>query len=186
MRVFWAVLEGRTDANWSLNGLPNAGRMDEAARIVNTAIWLSHDIRRDVVLYLTFYGPPKPPRTVKFVSSELKKTSPDERSVAAVIKKALAIESAEDWERAHWGVYVRDVGAELAEEIDLPIVVLDERGEQARELPEDACYVIGGPHGFPADFRVPSDARRISIGDKIYTASFTVAAVNFLLDGGCR
>lgn len=186
MRVFWAIMEGRTDGEWSLNGLPNAGRMDEAARIVNAAFWLSHDIRRDVVTYITFYGPPRPPRTVKFVGAEMLRLSPDERNIGAVIRKALRVTKADEWVQAHPGVYVRDVGVELQEEIPLPKVLLDEQGRKEK-IGEDTCFIVGGPYGIPevARKKIRPD-RVVRIGDRVYTASHTICAVNFVLDGGCH
>ena len=187
MRVFWAIMEGRTDANWSLNGLPNAGRMDEAARIVNTAFWLSHDIRRDVVLYITFTGPSDPPKTVKFIGEELRKTSPDERSVAAIIRKALGENVGKEWKRVHYGVYVSKKGVEdVLEEVSAPVVVLDENGGKG-EIKEDVVYVVGGPYGIPeAEKEKLEKFPKLRIGSRIYTASQTVCAINLILDGVCR
>ncbi|HIQ10162.1 MAG TPA: tRNA (pseudouridine(54)-N(1))-methyltransferase TrmY [Euryarchaeota archaeon] len=184
-RVFWAIMEGRTDGDWSLNGLPNAGRMDEAARIVNAALWLSHDVRRDVTVYITFYGPPDPPRTVKFVGSEMRRVYPDERSIGSVIRKALRTGRTGGWTEAHPGVYVRDVGVELQEEIPLPKILLDEEGKRER-IRENACFIVGGPYGVPAAAReLLKPDRVVRIGNKTYTASHTICAVNFILDGGC-
>lgn len=186
MRIFWAIMDGRTDGDWSLNGLPNAGRMDEAARIVNAAFWLSHDIRRDVVMYLTFYGPPRPPRTVKFVGSELKRVSPDERNIGAILRNALRTERAEDWVKTHSGVYIKDIGVELQEEINVPIVLLDENGKKGK-IEEDVCFVVGGPYGIPEKaMEKIRPNKTISIGNRIYTASHTICAINFILDGGCH
>jgi len=186
VRVFWGIMEGRTDGEWSLNGLPNAGRMDEAARIVNAAFWLSHDIRRDVITYITFYGPPRPPRTLKFVGAEMRRVSPDERSIGAVIRRALRRDDAGDWEMTHPGVYIRDVGVELQEEVALPKILLDERGEREK-INGDGCFIVGGPYGIPdaARDKIMPD-KVVRIGKRVYTASHTICAVNFMLDGGCR
>ncbi len=187
MRLFWAIMEGRTDADWSLNGLPNAGRMDEAARIVNMAFWLSHDIRRDVVLYITFTGPSDPPKTVKFVGGELRKTSPDERSVAAIIRKALGESTTKEWKRVHYGVYVSKKGVEeILKEVSVPVVVLDENGERGK-VRENVMYVVGGPYGIPEAEREKFEKfPKLRIGSRIYTASQTVCAINLLLDGVCE
>ena len=189
MRVFWAIMEGRTDSNWHLNDLPGAGRMDEAARIVNAAFWLSHSIRADVTLYITFTGGQDAPKTLKFVGSELKKTPPDERGIAAIIRKALGTRAGDTWTRAHYGVYVtkKDI-AEIQKEMPTPYILLDENGESgAGAVEEGATFIVGGPYGIPgiAMNKIKID-KRVRIGSRVYTASHTVCAVNLLLDGVCK
>lgn len=186
MRMFWAIMEGRTDGEWSINGMPNAGRMDEAARIVNSAFWLSHSIRKNVVVLLTFYGAPNPPKTIKFVGSEMRRISPDERNIGSVMRKALGMGEAREWMKAHPGVYVRDVGVEIQKEVDLPKILLDEGGRRGK-IEENACFIVGGPYGIPEVARreIKPD-KVVKVGDRVYTASHAVCAVNFILDGGCN
>jgi tRNA (pseudouridine54-N1)-methyltransferase len=62
-----------------------AGRLDVLCRCINSAFFLSHAIRTDVrcrlVLSDTF--------TLRFEGSELRRLNPDERSTAALVRKAL-------------------------------------------------------------------------------------------------
>ncbi|MDD3070206.1 MAG: tRNA (pseudouridine(54)-N(1))-methyltransferase TrmY, partial [Methanoculleus horonobensis] len=48
-----------TSGTFSLNDLPGSGgRMDVLCRSVNSAFFLSHDLRRDVECYLVLCGEP--------------------------------------------------------------------------------------------------------------------------------
>lgn len=79
-----------TSKNFSLNDLcGSAGRMDVLLRCVNSAFFLSNDIRRNVELYLVLQGEPDPPKTIHIRGDELKYLNPDERSTGALIRNAL-------------------------------------------------------------------------------------------------
>ncbi len=73
------------DPNFSLNNLPGEGRIDILCRCINSAFFLSHSIRKKVRLYLVLQNKV----TIRLEGKELKHLNPDERSTAALIKKAL-------------------------------------------------------------------------------------------------
>ncbi|MHC1624789.1 MAG: hypothetical protein ACXQS2_02175, partial [Methermicoccaceae archaeon] len=79
----------RSSGDFSLNDLPGAGRMDIACRCVNSAFFLSHDLRRNVNIYLHLMGGPAPQRTVMMRGNSIRYLNPDERSAASLISKAL-------------------------------------------------------------------------------------------------
>lgn len=86
MRQFIVVGQtAPTTDDFSLDALPEAGRMDLLARCVTASLLLSHGIREDVrtsvVLADEF--------TVRFDGGELRGLHPDERSTAALIRSAL-------------------------------------------------------------------------------------------------
>ena len=88
-----------TDSNFSLNDLPGSGgRMDILTRCINAAFHLSHNIRHDVEVAVLLLGPEKPPKTIRFIGSELKYLNPDERSTGALIRNALIKQSASNLE----------------------------------------------------------------------------------------
>ena len=129
----------RTDGNFSLNDLPGTGgRMDELCRCVNSSLFLSHDLRRDTDCYLVLLGEPAGPKTIRFLGSDVRSLSPDERSAAALIKKALTIPVGSEFREAAQGIYVRKGGlARLMSEH--AFAVLDEKGpdiRQAETLPD--------------------------------------------------
>jgi len=79
-----------TSPTISLNDLPGTGgRMDIITRCVNTAFCISHNTRKDVEIAIVLLGPETPPKTVRFIGSELKYLNPDERSTGALIRNAL-------------------------------------------------------------------------------------------------
>ena len=79
-----------TSAEFNLNDLcGSTGRLDVLLRCINSAFFLSHDLRRDVELYLVLRGKPDPSKTIRLVGNELKYLNPDERSTAALIRNSL-------------------------------------------------------------------------------------------------
>ncbi|HIQ32459.1 MAG TPA: tRNA (pseudouridine(54)-N(1))-methyltransferase TrmY [Methanothermococcus okinawensis] len=95
-----------TSGDINLKDLPGScGRLDLVCRCVSSAFFLSHDIRRDTVFYSVHYGKPNPPVALKFVGSQLKRVSPDERSIAIFIKKALSREHGPQWRESTPGIY---------------------------------------------------------------------------------
>jgi tRNA (pseudouridine54-N1)-methyltransferase len=121
-----------TAGDFSLSDMPGAaGRMDILCRCVNTSLFLSHGMRRDVEVYLVLLGPPHPPRTIFFSGEKVRYLSPDERSAGSLIKKALDIPAGDTFHESTPGVYVRNGG--LSELLaGYPFVLLDESGTDVR------------------------------------------------------
>jgi len=124
-----------------------AGRLDILVRCVNSAFFLSHDIRRDTELFLVLQGGDDPPKTVRFSGSELRYLNPDERSTSSLIRNALLKKFNEGEVRSSPGIYVSrmsfsDVIAMLSERGK--IIYLKEDGIDIRGLgmPEDLVFVI--------------------------------------------
>lgn len=79
-----------TTPDFSLDDLAGgAGRLDALCRCVNSAFFLSHDFRSDVRLFLVVQDE----LTIRFEGSELRRLNPDERSTAALIRRALEAKS---------------------------------------------------------------------------------------------
>ncbi len=76
---------------FTLNDLAGgAGRMDEVARAVSTALTLSNDLRRDTEVTVLFIAQPPPAaRRIDVVGARVRYLNPDERSTAALLKNAL-------------------------------------------------------------------------------------------------
>ncbi len=125
-----------------------AGRLDILVRCVNSAFFLSHDLRKDVEAYLVCEGGQDAPKTVIFRGSELRYLNPDERSTASLIRNAL-LKPLEDGEvRSSPGVYVSrssfsDVIRTLSGKGRL--VYMKEDGQDCREYeyPDDPVFVLG-------------------------------------------
>ncbi len=150
MKDFVIIGHKAVTAPFSLNDLPGAaGRMDILCRCVNAALFLSHDLRRDVRVYLVLKGEPAPPKLICFDGAKVKYLSPDERSAASLIKKALEKNVQEFWTESTPGVSIRkgDFG-DILTELNKKIIYLREDGEDIRgkepgESPEGFLFVLG-------------------------------------------
>ncbi|MCK9276475.1 MAG: tRNA (pseudouridine(54)-N(1))-methyltransferase TrmY [Methanoculleus sp.] len=168
-----------TSGTFSLNDLAgSAGRMDVLCRCVNSSFFLSHDLRRDVECYLVLCGEPGPEKTVLFQGSTLRYLSPDERSSAALIKKALSIPCGNEFRESTPGVCVRRGGlARLLS--DIPFAVLDEEGEDIRTAPAlpEAC-LLSDHHNFTAEEQALIEGRdRYSVGPRSLHADHTITVL---------
>ena len=74
-----------TTADFSLDDLPGAGRLDILCRCIGAAVFLSHGIRDDVRIHLVVSDE----YTLRFDSNTLRRLYPDERTIAARIRDAL-------------------------------------------------------------------------------------------------
>jgi tRNA (pseudouridine54-N1)-methyltransferase len=178
-----------TTPKFSLNDLPGgAGRMDIVARCVNASLFLSHDLRRDVELYAVLLGEPCPPVTIRFSGQYVRYLSPDERSPAALIKKALEKGTPPAGEiESTPGIYVSK--RSFAEVIDglRDIVYLHEDGEDIRgaSLTGDEAFVLSDHQNLTPEEEetlASRGARKVSLGKKLYHADQCIVMVNYELD----
>jgi tRNA (pseudouridine54-N1)-methyltransferase len=190
MRTFVIVAhKAVTMPKFSLNDLPGgAGRMDIIARCINASLFLSHDLRRNVDTYAVLLGDPNPPITVRFNGENVRYLSPDERSAAALIKKALEKGApAMGEEESTPGVYISKRSfAEVIEGLD-NIVYLHEDGEDIRkiELKGDEVYVLSDHQNLTPEEEAVLEkkgARKVSLGKKLYHADHCIVIVNHELD----
>ncbi|MGP8319738.1 MAG: tRNA (pseudouridine(54)-N(1))-methyltransferase TrmY [Methanosarcinaceae archaeon] len=144
-----------TSGNFSLNDMPgSAGRMDILCRCTSAALFLSHDMRRNVQVHLLLLGEPDPQKIIRFDSESLRYLNPDERSSGSLIKKALDKEVGEQEVRSTPGVWVRrgGLGMLLDEFVQkrCKIVYLREDGEDIRDVVGtfgDAVFIMGDHNG---------------------------------------
>lgn len=190
MRTFVIVAhKAVTTPKFSLNDLPGAaGRMDIVARCVNASLFLSHDLRRDVDTYAVLLGDPNPPVTVRFNGEKVRYLSPDERSAAALIKKAMekgAPETGE--EECTPGVYISKRSFKEIVDSLQKIIYLHEDGEYIRkvELAGDETYVLSDHQNLTPEEEAileSKGAKRVSLGKKLYHADHCIVMVNHEID----
>lgn len=151
MRYF--VITGHkavADGSFKLDDLAGgAGRVDILARCVNSAFVLSHDVRRDAMIYLIIEGGDDAPKTVRIDGDRVRYLNPDERSTASLIRNALLKKIPEGQEvQSSPGVFVSRMSfADAVEDLSSKgnFVYLKEDGTDIRELtfPENPIFVLG-------------------------------------------
>ncbi|MBC7107652.1 MAG: tRNA (pseudouridine(54)-N(1))-methyltransferase TrmY [Methanomassiliicoccales archaeon] len=179
-----------TSGSFKLDDLAGStGRLDILLRCINSAFFLSHDIRRDAEVYLILLGPPNPPKTLKFVGAELKYLNPDERSTGALVRNAL-MQKVITEERCSPGIYASnrsysDVLTIISK--DSQLVYLKEDGTDIREveLPEDVSFVLGDDQDLTyeeEELLMNYSPLKISLGPISYHADHCITIVNNELD----
>lgn len=191
MRTFIVVgHKAVTTPDFSLEDLPGtSGRMDILCRSINSAFVLSHGIRRDVQVFLVLLGG-EAPKTLRLMGDQLRHLNPDERTTAALLKKALAIVAGPEWTRSTPGIFVRSGGlAELLFDFqDAKLIYLREDGADANTcqcLKEDAVFILGDHLGMTEEEEAMIEhahAERISVGPVSLHADHCIVLVNWMLD----
>lgn len=187
------VIVGTTalaSGDFSIDDIPSTGgRIDVLLRCLRAALLYSHGVRRDTAVLLVLEGGSRAPRTVRIDGATAKFLRPDERSLAALVKKSLsASTSASD--EARPGVFVRDGGLETALDWLGPraLFVLDEGAPDIRDAvirPAPSAFVIGDHLGFDAASRALLERRRptaIGLGPVSVHAEDAVTIVSNELD----
>ena len=176
-----------TTGGFNLNDMPGgAGRMDVLCRSVNASLFLSHDLRRDVTVYLVLLGGADAPKTILFSGEKIRSLNPDERSAGALIKKALELPVGEEFRESTRGVYVRRGGlSRLLEEHQF--AVLDEGGEDISTVTEipDAFLLSDHLNFTPEELEMTNNCPRYSVGPKILHADHTITILLNVLDRRC-
>lgn len=190
MRQFLIIgHEAPTTAEFSLDDLPGAGRLDLLARSVTSAFLLSHAIREAVRCRLVLADE----FTVRLESAELRNLRPDERSTAALVRTAL-----EDRANAVGsipaepapGVYLHRQGVEGALDAAASegrVVQLDEDGESASEVqpPADPVFVLSDHREFTdreESLLAGHGARRVRLGPEALHADQAITVAHNWLD----
>ena len=139
-----------TTADFKLEDIcGGAGRLDILTRCVNSAFFLSHDLRKDVELSLLMLGGEDAPKLIRFSGAEIRYLNPDERSTASLIRNALMKKLEPDREvRSSPGIFVSR--KDLKEVMDMlskdsNFIYLREGGTDVREyeFPENPCFILG-------------------------------------------
>jgi tRNA (pseudouridine54-N1)-methyltransferase len=172
-----------------------AGRWDLLARCAQSALFVSHDLRRDTELVLVLLGPPSPPKTIRVLGALVQRLNPDERSTVALLSRALELPLPPSGAEvmSTQGVYVSraDLLVALGEPGARRLVLLDESGRHGgpERLPEaagqDPTFVIGDDRGLTGDQLDALRARgavELSIGPVSLHADHCIVVVHNLLD----
>ncbi|ADD08727.1 tRNA (pseudouridine(54)-N(1))-methyltransferase TrmY [Candidatus Aciduliprofundum boonei] len=185
MRAF-LVIGHKFKGEINLNDLPGSGRIDVIARCINAAIFLSHNIRRDVLFFAYF---PQINARLRIDSSQVKYLNPDERSTAALIRNAI-LKLGESEIKSSPGFYIKrasfeEVLNEIAEIGN--VYYLREDGKDIRELefPANASFVLSDSVNMSEDEEKLVDKYAddiVTVGPKIILASHAISIVHNELD----
>jgi tRNA (pseudouridine54-N1)-methyltransferase len=185
-----AATSGKSLSKYSEGGLMKAGRMDIAIHSFIQGIFLSHDFRKDVIFHFLFYGMPDPPKHLQIrVTDELQVSKKD---VGKLIQKMLYKYREGQKHEVFPECFIEkksflNIVEELYEEGN-EIFILEKKGEDLRkaEISEDCVFILGDHEGLPKAeikrLKKSGIVKEVSIGDKMYFASQTVAVVNNELD----
>jgi tRNA (pseudouridine54-N1)-methyltransferase len=178
----------RTSGNFDKDDLMKAGRMDIAIHSFIQGVFLSHGFRKDMKFHFIFYGMPDPPKHIEIqVKDDLEISKKD---VGNLIRKILYKYKEGKKTEVFPGCFVEKKSfLKLIEEMKKDgkeIYLLDKRGEDLRKMKinNDCVFILGDHEGLPKkeSKRLREMSNLVSIGNKMYFASQTVAVVNNELD----
>jgi tRNA (pseudouridine54-N1)-methyltransferase len=181
-----------TNPNFSLEDIPGtSGRLDILCRSVTAAFVISHGIRKDVCVYLVLLGGDVA-KTIRLQGETLRHLNPDERTTAALLKKALAVSATLEWAMSTSGIFVRTGG--LAQVLDdlkaTRLIYLREDGLDIRDLvpgalAKDAAFILGDHTGMTPEEETMisgAGAEVVSLGPTSLHADHCIVLINWFLD----
>ena len=168
MRRFVVIGQRATASpDFSLLDLPStSGRLDVLLRCLRAALLVSHGLRRDALVYLVLLGGTRAPKTLRVDGSAARFVRPDERSLAMMVQKALAIPlDGSGFMPLRSGIAIAGGGLEavLADLGPATPYILDERAPDLRDVSlaaPEPVFFVGDHLGFDAAAR----ARVASLG----------------------
>jgi tRNA pseudouridine-54 N-methylase len=178
----------RTSGNFDVNNLMKAGRMDVLIHSFIQGVFLSHGFRKDTKFHFVLYGQPTPPRHIEIqIKDELEISKKD---VGNLIKKILYKYKEGKKTEVLPGCFIEKKSfLKVIEELKKErkeIFLLDKKGEDIRKakIKENCVFILGDHEGLPKKElkRLKEIATPVSVGNKVYFASQTVAVVNNELD----
>ncbi len=193
MRNFIVVgHKATTTPNFSLEDIPGtSGRLDILCRAVTAAFVISHGIRKDVCVYLVLLGG-EIPKTIRLVGETLRHLNPDERTTAALLKKALAVPATPEWAMSTSGIFVRtgNLTELLADLKETKLIYLREDGADISgldtgSLSDEAAFILGDHTGMTPEEEAlieQAGARVVSLGATSLHADHCIVLINWFLD----
>jgi tRNA (pseudouridine54-N1)-methyltransferase len=193
MRTFIVVgHKATTSPEFSLEDIPGtSGRLDIMCRSITAAFVLSHGIRKDVRVYLILLGGDVH-KTICLRGETLRHLNPDERTTAALLKKALVLEATPEWSMSTSGIYVRTGGLAgvLGDLIGTKMLYLREDGADIRGIEYsgisgDAVFILGDHMGVTPEEESlieQAGAKIVSVGPASLHADHCVVLINNELD----
>jgi tRNA (pseudouridine54-N1)-methyltransferase len=182
--------------DFHLDDLPGgAGRIDVLCRAIGASLLLSHRIRRDVETILLLQDSVR----IRIDGAHVKRLNPDERSTAALIRRALGVlaaagsdvsgEAGHEETQSTPGIFASR--CTLSEAIDGLLeqgaspIVLDEDGSPSESFsfPRGPAFVLSDHADFTEEERrALADLPRVSLGQTPLHTSQAITIAHYLLD----
>jgi tRNA (pseudouridine54-N1)-methyltransferase len=191
MRQFVVVgHDAPTTPDFSLDDIAGgAGRLDVLCRCVSAALFLSHDVRADVRVHLVLGDE----FTVTFDGAHVRRVNPDERSTAALVRRALderreAIGHEPVETSPGVSLYRMGFAATLDRlAADGTVVALHEDGDPVvdRPVPTDPVFVLSDHREFTggeADRLAEVADERVRLGPEPLHANHAITVAHNYLD----
>jgi tRNA (pseudouridine54-N1)-methyltransferase len=168
-----------------------SGRLDVLLRSLRAALLVSHGLRRDTIVYLVLLGGPRAPVSLRFEGAHVKFLRPEERSLATLVKKVLALDcEATSFEAVKPGIAMARAGLEavIADLGTGTRYMLDEGAPDVRGVELDArdgVFFVGDHLGFDEMTRaelVKMGAIAVGLGPVSLHAEDAVAIVGNEMD----
>ena len=182
--------KGKTCGDFNLNDTAGgAGRLDIIARSVNSALWLSHSLRRDVMFHTILFGEPNPPIHIKIDSDKVRKVQPDERNITIFLKKAIERFVDGKVTQTTPGIFSsrKTFDKMIDENKDCEFYLLSEEGEDISkiDIAENAFFALGDKEDLDEDeigVLEKYGAKKISLGKTPYLTSHCIGFLNIYMD----
>jgi tRNA (pseudouridine54-N1)-methyltransferase len=181
-----------TSSEFNLNDLcGSTGRLDILLRCINSAFFLSHDIRREVEIYLILQGEPDPPKTIRLVGNELKYLNPDERSTGALLRNALMKKLGDEEILSTPGIYIsrssfEDIIKSLTKISQLVYLREDGKEFEPSDTKQDYTFVLGDDRDLTDEEEAvlqEYEPEVVSLGSLSYHSDHCITMVNWILEG---
>ena len=189
MRHFIYFSANAATSGKALSGdLMKAGRMDIAIHSIIQGLFLSHDFRKNTIFHLIFYGMPDPPKHIEMQIKD--ETQISKKNVAKIIQKILYKYKEGERKEILPGCFVEkksflNIVGDLIKK-GSSVFILDKKGKDIRKIKfkDNPVFIVGDHNGLPKKElkRLKKIATSVSIGNKMYFASQTIAVVNNELD----
>ena len=177
----------------NLNDLSGAsGRIDVLARAVNSALFLSHGIRKDTEVIIHLLGGPGPVRRICFEGEKIRSVHPDERAISGHIGKALKIPVTPigQHQEIHSGLWHSGGGIQQTisewEKKDTKVYVLDAEGTPFNpkiHYSNSMGFILSDDKPFTENENMVMDGiERISLGEKWLQGHSCIAIIHHQLD----
>jgi tRNA (pseudouridine54-N1)-methyltransferase len=193
MQRHYAIIGHKTPSSGKLNlsDLSGSGRMDVLVRAINSALFVSHGIRKDTTITLHLQGGDGPDRTVLFDGEKLAGVRPDERSIAGQIKAIirLPIPPIGHYKEVTQGIY--HSGGDIFNTLDLwkvekiNINILDAKGIDINQVSkkENIGIILSDDLPFnDKEIEKFTGYQKVSLGEKWLQGHSCIAITQYVLD----